>query len=199
MMTRNDRTHVVIGSPYGPLTLVASRDHLVGLYMEGQRHRPDDYFFGNRLAGPETEPFIEAVRQLGEYFRRDRKRFDLPISAAGTQFQQRVWAGLREIPYGETWTYSELAEFIGEPTSARAVGLANGKNPIGIIVPCHRVIGSDGSLTGYGGGLDRKRALLEHEGALPSALTIFQRDFAPAHQGDGSADTGLRVGTSRQP
>lgn len=172
-MKHRERTHIVIGSPYGPLTLVAEHDRLIGLYMEGQRHRPDDSLFGDRLPVPEAEPFIETARQLQEYFSVSRKKFDLPISLRGTAFQQRVWTGLQQIPYGETWTYQELAGFIGEPASCRAVGLANGKNPLGIIVPCHRVIGSNGSLTGYGGGLDRKRALLEHEGALPAEFTLF--------------------------
>jgi methylated-DNA-[protein]-cysteine S-methyltransferase len=160
------RTHAVVDSPYGPLTLVSEGDQLVGLYMEGQRHRPDVSAFGTRLPEPDEPPFTETVRQLGEYFAGRRDTFDLPLKLHGTEFQRRVWAALCEIPYGQTWTYGELAVHIGRPTGARAVGLANGKNPIGVIVPCHRVIGSDGSLTGYGGGLHRKQLLLEHERAL---------------------------------
>ncbi len=190
-----ERTHTVLDSPYGPLTLVAEGDRLVGLYMEAQRHRPDESAFGERVpapAGPrggddpfapapfaqtpggeapfDAAPFDAAARQLEEYFAGRRTHFDLPLTLHGTAFQQRVWAALREIPYGETWTYGELALHIGRPTASRAVGLANGKNPLGVIVPCHRVVGSDGGLTGYGGGLHRKQALLEHERALPGAL-----------------------------
>ncbi|KRV49184.1 cysteine methyltransferase [Wenjunlia vitaminophila] len=163
------RTHTVVPSPYGPLTLVAEGDHLVGVYMEAQRHRPDQSVFGPRLPEPTEPPFAETRRQLEEYFDGRRDTFDLPLKLCGTPFQQRVWAALVEIPYGRIWTYGELADHIGRPTAARAVGLANGKNPISVIVPCHRVVGADGSLTGYGGGLARKRALLEHEGALPAA------------------------------
>ena len=161
-MTSAARTHTVIDSPYDPLTLVAEGEHLVCLYMVDQRHRPDDSRFGERVP-PTAEPFAETDRQLREYFAGRRQEFDLPLKPQGTVFQQRVWAALREIPYGRTWTYGELAVHIGQPSASRAVGLANGKNPIGVIVPCHRVIGSDGSLTGYGGGLDRKKSLLEHE------------------------------------
>ncbi len=103
------------------------------------------------------------VDQLDEYFAGERTEFDVTLRLEGTEFQRRVWAGLLEIPYGETISYGELATRIGQPTASRAVGLANGRNPVGIIVPCHRVIGSTGALTGYGGGLDRKRALLDLE------------------------------------
>ena len=167
-----ERRHVVVDSPYGPLTLVAEGDELVCLYMEAQRHRPDQSTFGVLVPEPTEPPFADTVRQLAEYFAGRRDGFDLPLRLHGTAFQQRVWAALREIPCGETWTYGELAARIGSPTAARAVGLANGKNPIGVIVPCHRVVGADGSLTGYGGGLDRKQALLEHEGAAPPSLAL---------------------------
>ncbi|WP_316529594.1 methylated-DNA--[protein]-cysteine S-methyltransferase [Kitasatospora brasiliensis] len=160
------RTHVVVDSPYGPLTLVAEGSELVGLCMEGQRHRPEESTFGVRLPEPDQAPFAETALQLEEYFAGRRDAFDLPLKLHGTEFQKLVWAALCEIPYGQTWTYGELAVHLGRPTGARAVGLANGKNPIGVIVPCHRVIGSDGSLTGYGGGLHRKQLLLEHERAL---------------------------------
>jgi methylated-DNA-[protein]-cysteine S-methyltransferase len=168
------RTHSVVGSPCGPLTLVAEGEHLVGLYMEAQRHRPDEAAFGERLPEPSGPPFAETARQLEEYFAGRREVFDLPLRLCGTPFQRRVWAALCEIPLGETWTYGRLAEHIGRPTASRAVGLANGRNPIGVIVPCHRVVGSGGGLTGYGGGLDRKRALLEHERALPAAAGARQ-------------------------
>jgi methylated-DNA-[protein]-cysteine S-methyltransferase len=141
---------------------------LAGLYMERQRHRPAEETFGE----PDDTPFAEVSDQLAAYFAGRRTTFDLPMTMAGTPFQQRVWASLREIPHGETITYGQLAERIGQPAAVRAVGLANGKNPIGIIVPCHRVVGSTGSLVGYGGGLDRKRHLLAFERKV-SGSTLF--------------------------
>lgn len=153
------RQHTVVGSPYGPLTLVATDGVLSGLYMVQQRHRPAEETFGV----PDAEPFGETIRQLDAYFARELEEFDLPMRLDGTAFQRSVWEQLRKIPYGKTCTYGELAEALGNPAASRAVGLANGKNPIGIIVPCHRVIGSTGSLVGYGGGVDRKRRLLTHE------------------------------------
>jgi len=152
--------HTVVDSPCGPLTLVAREGGLAGLYMTQQRHRPDEDTFGPRADLP---VFEQATAQLAEYFAGDRTDFDLDLRLAGTPFQQRVWAALRNIPYGETVSYGELADVLGQPGASRAVGLANGKNPVGIIVPCHRVIGANGSLTGYGGGLDRKRWLLAFE------------------------------------
>ncbi|MDQ8705606.1 methylated-DNA--[protein]-cysteine S-methyltransferase [Streptomyces sp. LHD-70] len=156
-------THALVDSPYGPLTLVAADGALSGLYMTDQRHRPPEENFGVRVA-PDEDPFAETVRQLTEYFAGERHSFDLPLRLAGTPFQRRVWEGLLTIPYGETRTYGELAAELGKPNASRAVGLANGKNPVGIVVPCHRVVGANGSLTGYGGGLDRKRGLLDLEG-----------------------------------
>ncbi|MER6911970.1 methylated-DNA--[protein]-cysteine S-methyltransferase [Streptomyces sp. NPDC000594] len=153
------RQHTVVDSPYGELTLVATDGTLSGLYMTDQRHRPDEATFGERDAAP----FTEALRQLEAYFARELTDFDLPLAFAGTDFQRRVWERLLAIPYGETRTYGELAEELGNPAASRAVGLANGKNPVSIIVPCHRVIGSGGSLIGYGGGLPRKRRLLAFE------------------------------------
>ncbi|MFI9585299.1 methylated-DNA--[protein]-cysteine S-methyltransferase [Streptomyces sp. NPDC052236] len=159
------RQHTVVGSPYGPLTLVATDGVLSGLYMVQQRHRPAEETFGEPEPepDPDAEPFGETIRQLDAYFARELEEFDLPMRLDGTAFQRSVWEQLRKIPYGETRTYGELAEALGNPAASRAVGLANGKNPIGIIVPCHRVIGSTGSLVGYGGGVDRKRRLLAHE------------------------------------
>ncbi|GII27692.1 methylated-DNA--[protein]-cysteine S-methyltransferase [Planotetraspora mira] len=162
------RTHTVVDSPVGPLTLVALDGVLAGLYMERQRHRPAEETFGE----PDDTPFAEVGDQLADYFAGRRTTFDLPMRLVGTPFQQRVWAGLREIPHGETISYGQLAERIGQPAAVRAVGLANGKNPIGIIVPCHRVVGSSGSLVGYGGGLDRKRHLLAFERQV-SGSTLF--------------------------
>jgi methylated-DNA-[protein]-cysteine S-methyltransferase len=155
-------THVVIDSPVGPLTLVAIDGALSGLYMVKQRHRPAEETFG-APGDPAAEPFAATAEQLTAYFAGELTEFDLPLNLRGTPFQGRVWAALRQIPYGETTTYGELATELGQPTASRAVGLANGKNPVGVIVPCHRVVGSTGSLTGYGGGLDRKRYLLDFE------------------------------------
>jgi methylated-DNA-[protein]-cysteine S-methyltransferase len=153
------RAHTVLDSPVGPLTLVAAGGRLVGLYMNQQRHRPPQEVFGER----DDSLFTEVVSQVRAYFTGARTEFDLPLTLIGTPFQQRVWRALREIPYGQTITYGQLADRIGQPAAARAVGLANGRNPIGIIVPCHRVVGADGGLTGYGGGLARKQYLLAFE------------------------------------
>ncbi|MDN0200821.1 methylated-DNA--[protein]-cysteine S-methyltransferase [Streptomyces sp. S.PNR 29] len=153
------KQHTVIDSPYGPLTLVADDGVLCGLYMTGQRHRPPEETFGAR----DDTLFGEAEEQLEAYFAGELKEFTLPLRLSGTPFQRSVWDQLCRIPYGETRTYGDLAAALGNPTASRAVGLANGRNPIGIIVPCHRVIGAGGSLTGYGGGLDRKKRLLDFE------------------------------------
>jgi methylated-DNA-[protein]-cysteine S-methyltransferase len=153
------RTHCVIDSPMGRLTLVATDGVLAGLYMEQHRHRPAEETFGHL----DEEPFDAVRAQLAEYFAGERTEFDLPLAMAGTDFQRTVWSALQRIPYGETISYGQLADQIGKPTASRAVGLANGRNPISIIVPCHRVVGSTGDLTGYGGGIERKRALLTFE------------------------------------
>ncbi|MGW2779858.1 methylated-DNA--[protein]-cysteine S-methyltransferase [Streptomyces populi] len=154
------KRHTVIDSPYDPLTLVADDDGvLCGLYVVGQRHRPPQESFGER----DDTLFGEATEQLNAYFEGELKEFTVQLRLIGTPFQRSVWDQLRRIPYGETRSYGELAEALGNTGASRAVGLANGKNPIGIIVPCHRVIGASGSLTGYGGGLDRKRRLLDLE------------------------------------
>jgi methylated-DNA-[protein]-cysteine S-methyltransferase len=122
------------------------------------------------IPAPPSAASEAAVEQLREYFAGERTGFDLGLAATGTPFQQRVWAALREIPYGLTWSYGELALRIGQPTASRAVGLANGRNPIAIVVPCHRVIGASGMLTGYAGGVERKRWLLDHERAAQLTL-----------------------------
>ncbi|MET9696312.1 methylated-DNA--[protein]-cysteine S-methyltransferase [Streptomyces sp. NPDC006529] len=160
--TGTGRQHAVVDSPYGPLTLVATGGVLSGLYMTGQRHRPPEESFGDRVAAAEG-PFPAVVAQLSAYFAGERTAFDLPLRLEGTDFQRGVWDQLTRIPYGETWSYGELAARLGKPSASRAVGLANGKNPISIIVPCHRVIGASGSMTGYGGGVERKVRLLEFE------------------------------------
>ncbi|MEU7011032.1 methylated-DNA--[protein]-cysteine S-methyltransferase [Streptomyces sp. NPDC046332] len=162
-----DVRHTVIDSPYDLLTLVAVDGELSRIHMTEQRHRPAEETFGE----PDPRPFGEAIRQLDAYFAGELTEFDLPLRLIGTPFQLRVWERLRTIPYGETCTYGELAEALGNPGASRAVGLANGKNPVSIVVPCHRVVGAGGSLTGYGGGLGRKRRLLAFEsGAEPDAL-----------------------------
>ncbi|MER5219296.1 methylated-DNA--[protein]-cysteine S-methyltransferase [Streptomyces flaveus] len=153
------KQHTVIDSSYGPLTLVATDGVLSGLYMTDQRHRPPEETFG----APDDTPFGETIDQLKAYFAGELKEFDLPLRLDGTPFQRTVWDQLRRIPYGETRSYGELADALGNPKASRAVGLANGRNPVGIIVPCHRVVGANGSLTGYGGGLDRKKRLLDFE------------------------------------
>jgi len=161
------REHVILPSPIGSLTLVAEAGQLVGLYMDAQQHRPGDATIG--VPGDlDAAPFAAAGRQLAAYFAGQLTEFDLPLAPVGTQFQRRVWTALQTIPYGQSWSYGQLAEKIGSPAASRAVGLANGRNPIALVIPCHRVIGSDGSLTGYGGGLDRKRFLLELEATVAS-------------------------------
>jgi methylated-DNA-[protein]-cysteine S-methyltransferase len=147
-----------INSPVGLLTLAGKGGRLMHLRMVDQTYEPSRDGWE-----ADDDAFPDAVEQLDAYFAGDRTDFDLELALVGTQFQRRVWAALQTIPYGETRSYGEIAQQIGSPGAFRAVGLANGHNPIGIIVPCHRVIGSNGSLTGYGGGLDRKRALLELE------------------------------------
>jgi methylated-DNA-[protein]-cysteine S-methyltransferase len=150
-------TYTYVDSPIGRLLLHSDGVALTGLYMNvaASASWTEDANVG---------PLPQTARQLDEYFIGRRREFDLPLRLEGTGFQQRVWQVLTEIPYGATWSYGELARRIGNPNASRAVGLANGRNPISILVPCHRVIGADGSLTGYGGGLERKRWLLAHEG-----------------------------------
>ena len=148
-------------SPIGALRIAASPAGLVALYMERQRHRAEAVDPAWRA---DASPLLdETRRQLDAYFAGRRTTFALPLAAAGTAFQQTVWTALCRIGYGETISYAELARRIGRPSAVRAVGLANGRNPLSIVVPCHRVIGADGSMTGYGGGLERKVFLLEHE------------------------------------
>jgi methylated-DNA-[protein]-cysteine S-methyltransferase len=156
------RSYDSVPTPLGPLLVVFAGDALAGLYFDGHSRTP-------RVSGRQGGPAgaIRAVSdQLDEYFRGARTRFNLPLRLEGTAFQIAVWAALIEIPFGWTSTYAQLAERIGRSRAARAVGAANGQNPISIVVPCHRLIGASGDLTGYGWGLDRKRDLLELEGAL---------------------------------
>ena len=150
----------VIDSPVGSLDLIADHDGaLTHLLFRGETR----FSLLNPELRTDPAPFAEVISQLEEYFAGTRNEFDVPLAPRGTSFQREVWMALREIPYGDTWTYAMQAVAIGKPSAARAVGAANGRNPIGIVVPCHRVIGTDGSLTGYGGGINRKRWLLDHE------------------------------------
>jgi methylated-DNA-[protein]-cysteine S-methyltransferase len=154
--------YTTFDSPIGELLLVGDGEAVARLHMMGSRHpvaadpawRRDERAFG------------DVRSQLEEYFAGERQSFDVPLQMAGSEFELRVWEALRAIPYGETASYGEIAAGIGSPGAARAVGLANGRNPIAVIVPCHRVIGADGSLTGYGGGLERKRLLLYLEAGV---------------------------------
>jgi len=158
-----------IDSPVGPITLGGDDDVLTQLVMHEQRHAPV-----NLADWPQDRnAFGDVVDQLKAYWEGELHEFDVEFRLDGTEFQRRVWQGLQEIPYGETWAYGELANHIGAHNAQRAVGLANGKNPVAIIVPCHRVIGSSGSLVGYGGGLERKVYLLTLEGALNAAPGLF--------------------------
>lgn len=147
--------YAVCSSPLGDLILTSDGRSLTGLYMGSKPDRPL-----GKPARLDDEPFRTVRRQLTAYFDGELTEFDVPLNLAGTPFQRRVWEELRRIPYGTTISYAELARRVGNPAAARAVGSANGKNPVSIIVPCHRVIASDGSLGGYGGGLDRKERLL---------------------------------------
>ncbi len=148
-----------IASPIGELTLAGVGCTLTHLLMAEQSHAPDRSDW--EPAAPDA--FADIVEQLDAYFVGTLTEFDVDMQSDGTEFQRRVWAALQTIPYGETRSYGQIAEQIGSPAASRAVGLANGRNPISIIVPCHRVIGSSGGLTGYGGGIERKRILLELE------------------------------------
>ena len=158
-----------VDSPVGTLTLAGRDGRLMHLRMVDQTYEPSRDGWER-----DDSAFPDAVDQLESYFAGERFEFDLQLDLVGTPFQRRVWAALLTIPYGETRSYGQIATQIGSPGAFRAVGLANGHNPIGIIVPCHRVIGSTGSLTGYGGGLDRKRALLALEKLRnPAISTLF--------------------------
>ncbi|NVD08703.1 methylated-DNA--[protein]-cysteine S-methyltransferase [Vibrio sp. JPW-9-11-11] len=146
-------------SPLGDMTLQANEHGLLGAWFETHTTQPEklgDY-------APDNPILLQAVQELQEYFTGQRQQFTLPLAAVGTPFQQQVWQALTQIPFGHTWSYQDIAEAIGKPKAVRAVGLANGKNPISIIVPCHRVIGKNGKLTGYAGGVERKAKLLALE------------------------------------
>ena len=151
----------IVESPVGEVLLTGNGRSLTGLYLKGQKHFPTQTNDWQESA--DVLPFRQVKQQLVEYFYNRRRSFDLPLAAKGTHFQQTVWQLLPEIPYGETVSYGSLAQKLGKPGSSRAVGAANGRNPISIIVPCHRVIAANGKLTGYAGGIERKQWLLAHE------------------------------------
>lgn len=153
------RSYRTVDSPVGPLTLAGHDDVLTNLRMDDQAHPPS----GHDKWVLDEGAFPKVADQLEAYFDGELTEFDTAFDLEGTAFQRRVWSALLEIPYGETWSYGQVARRIGQPTASRAVGMANGRNPIAIIVPCHRVIGASGTLTGYGGGLDRKQTLLDLE------------------------------------
>src|ERR1700722_1747259 len=156
--------HTVLATSLGELTVVREEEVVTGLYFPRHWPRPDRTAFGSRT----DEGFEEVARQLDEYLDGDRRAFELPLRARGSEFDRRVWELIAEVPYGETTTYGDIARALGTGIEPRDVGAAVGRNPLSIIVPCHRVVGATGKLTGYAGGLDRKRALLEieHAGAL---------------------------------
>ncbi|MEZ5086676.1 MAG: methylated-DNA--[protein]-cysteine S-methyltransferase [Tessaracoccus sp.] len=154
--------HSLIDSPIGPLTIVERGGALVGLYMESQKHFP------TTSLGERVDDAMPAAReQLAEYFSGQRHEFDLPLAPVGTPFQQQVWELLTQIPYGQTTTYGDLAHQLGKPQASRAVGAATGRNHVSIVIPCHRLVGSTGKLTGYAGGIERKEYLLALESGLP--------------------------------
>ena len=159
-------------SPIGELLLTGDGAHLTGLFMTPHRHGPDRSQEWVR----DDVTFTDAIRQLQAYFAGTRHEFEIPMAPHGTDFQRRVWAALRDIPYARTMSYGDIARDIGNPKGVRAVGLANGRNPISIIVPCHRVIGANGSLTGYGGGIERKQWLLAHESRHAEAPLLALAD-----------------------
>jgi methylated-DNA-[protein]-cysteine S-methyltransferase len=153
-----------MSSPVGELLLTASPHALTGVYLKNQKYFPkiaEDW-----RECRQSDPLNGAEQQLAEYFTHQRQQFDLPLDPVGTKFQQQVWQLLSQIPFGEVISYGTLAEWVGQPNAARAVGAANGRNPISIIVPCHRVVAATGKLTGYAGGVDRKQWLLQHEQTL---------------------------------
>lgn len=159
-------THVVLPSPVGSVTVIAQEGAITHVHLGDAKHRPAEESLG--LPGSMAdEPFASAATQLAAYFAGALREFDLPLAPRGDDFHQRVWGLLREIPYGQTRSYGDLARALGDRNLAQAVGSANGRNPIAIVIPCHRVIGSDGLLVGYAGGLDRKRFLLALEEPAP--------------------------------
>ena len=169
----SDRIHDVVDSPIGPLTLVWGRDALRGCFVHDQRERPDDPAFGRLGRAAELDA---VATQLAEYFAGERRCFDVPVEPDGTAFRSAVWAALREVPYGATTSYGALARAVGRPDAARAVGAANGANPVSILVPCPRVVAASGRVVGDGPGARRKRRLqafeLGREALTPDAVPV---------------------------
>ncbi|MDJ1372215.1 methylated-DNA--[protein]-cysteine S-methyltransferase [Gulosibacter molinativorax] len=166
--------HALVETTLGEVTLVADGDDLTGLYFPEHWHLPDETTFGVRVDAEEDDVLARAKAELDEFFVGDRESFDVSVQTWGNEFSERVWAMLREIPYGQTTTYGALAERLGDRRLAQRVGQAVGRNPVCVFIPCHRVVGADGSLTGYAGGLDRKRFLLElEEPAEASGSRLF--------------------------
>jgi methylated-DNA-[protein]-cysteine S-methyltransferase len=164
MKTPPDLVSCRYDSPLGPMLLAATDSGVAGVWFEGQRHGPDSTGWVDQPGHPMLR---QARQQLADYFAGQRDGFDLPLDLRlGTAFQQSVWQALLRIPRGETTSYGELSRRVGRPQAARAVGAAVGRNPVSVVVPCHRVVGTGGALTGYAGGLERKSALLKLEGAL---------------------------------
>jgi len=159
-------TFITLPSPVGELKLVANGSRLAAILWENDK--PNRVRLGPMSVAPDNSILIKTARQLQEYFSGTRDRFDLELDFVGTDFQKQVWAALLTIPFGETRSYSQIAAQIGNPSAVRAVGAANGRNPISIVAPCHRVIGASGKLTGFAGGLEAKEHLLTLEGALTS-------------------------------
>jgi methylated-DNA-[protein]-cysteine S-methyltransferase len=157
------RRHAIINSALGEVTVVACDDAVSGLYFEHHWHPPTSEAIGERVAVSDDALLARAATELAEYLNGERASFDVPIKLGGNAFQAQVWDLLNTIPYGQTTSYGALAERLGDRQLARAVGRAVGQNPVSVLVPCHRVVGSDGKLTGYAGGLDRKRQLLALE------------------------------------
>jgi methylated-DNA-[protein]-cysteine S-methyltransferase len=161
--------HTKLGTALGELTLVADGNELTGVYFPHHWYRPAESSFGGYMPATEDALCREAGEQLAEYLAGTRRSFDLPLAARGDEFQQRVWALVRDIPYGQTRSYGELAAELADGTLPQEVGQAVGRNPLSVIVPCHRVVGRNGQLTGYAGGLKRKRFLLQLEEPAPAA------------------------------
>lgn len=166
------RRHAQVETALGELTLVAEEDALTGLYFPGHWHLPATSAFGVGVEATADEVFVRTKIELDDYLAGERQTFDVPTRTRGDEFSERVWAMLKEIPHGTTTTYGALAERLGNRRLARRVGQAVGRNPISVLIPCHRVIGADGSLAGYAGGLERKQWLLELEGWAPLHLGL---------------------------
>jgi methylated-DNA-[protein]-cysteine S-methyltransferase len=168
-------------TPLGPMLLVAAGDALCGLYFAGQKYEPVPAADWQRR--PDAPVLRAAREQLAAYFAGGLQRFDLPLAPVGTAFQRSVWTAIAGVPWGATIAYRELAANAGHPASVRAVGAAVGRNPLSIVVPCHRIVGADGALTGYAGGLDRKRALLALEGATAGRRVLPRPSSPPPSRG----------------